>query len=95
MVNSKPVSVNKHSPTGPVRTIVSKSVVNLRNIPNKQIQSVANRTDRQQLIAVAAYYLAAQRSFEDGHEVQDWLEAEAEINAVPHTGILIIKFSCG
>jgi hypothetical protein len=47
---------------------------------------VANRTDRQQLIAVAAYYLAAQRAFEDGHEVQDWLEAEAEIDAIPYKG---------
>jgi hypothetical protein len=69
MVNSKPVSANKNDPTGPVGTIVSKSVANLRNIPTKQIQSAANRTDRQQLIAVATYYRAAQRSFEDGYEV--------------------------
>ena len=33
MLNSKSVSVNKHDPTGPVGTIVSKSVVAiLRNI---------------------------------------------------------------
>jgi len=52
MLNSSPVSVNKHDPTGPVRTIVSKSAVNLRNILFKRIQSEANRTDRQQSIAV-------------------------------------------
>lgn len=53
-------------------------LVNLRNISSGQIQSVTNRTDRQQLIAVDAYYLSVQRGFEGGHEV-DWLEAEAEI----------------
>jgi len=68
MLNNKPVSANKHDPTGPVRAIVSKSVANLRNISFGQIQSVANRTVRQRLIAVAAYYRAAQRSFEDGYE---------------------------
>jgi hypothetical protein len=86
MLSNKSVSANKHDPTGPVGTIVNKSVANFRNISSGQIQSVANRTDRQQLIAVAAYYLAAQRAFEDGHEVQDWLEAEAEIDAIPYKG---------
>ena len=69
MVNRSPISANKNDPIGPVESIVSKSVANLRNIPTKQIQSTANRTDWQQLIAVAAYYRAAQRSFEDGCEV--------------------------
>jgi hypothetical protein len=69
MVNSKPFSANKNDPIGPVGTIVSRSVANLRNIPTKQIQSTANRTDRQKLISVAAYYRATQRSFEDGYEV--------------------------
>jgi len=32
-----------------------------------------------QLIAVAAYYLAERRNFEPGHEVEDWLSAEAQI----------------
>lgn len=78
MVNNRPVSANKNDPIGPVESIVSKSVANLRNILTKQIQSTINRTDWQQLIAVAAFYRAAQRSFEDGLKVQGWLEAEAE-----------------
>jgi hypothetical protein len=36
--------------------------------------------ERQQLIAQAAYFRAAQRSFVPGHELDDWLGAEAEIN---------------
>jgi hypothetical protein len=32
-----------------------------------------------QTIAVTAYYLAERRNFEPGHEMEDWLNAEAQI----------------
>jgi len=31
------------------------------------------------MIAEAAYYLAEQRGFEIGHELDDWLAAEADV----------------
>lgn len=34
---------------------------------------------RQRMIREAAYYHYMSRGFEPGHEVEDWLEAEAEI----------------
>jgi hypothetical protein len=34
---------------------------------------------RQMMIAEAAYYLAEQRGFTPGGELQDWLDAEAQI----------------
>ena len=34
-----------------------------------------------QIIAVTAYYLAERRNFEPGHEMEDWLNAEAQILA--------------
>ena len=34
-----------------------------------------------QLTAVAAYYLAERRNFEPGHEIEDWLIAEAQVRA--------------
>lgn len=37
---------------------------------------------REQMIAVAAYYLAEQRSFSPGQEVEDWLQAEKGLDAV-------------
>jgi hypothetical protein len=37
--------------------------------------------ERDQMIAVAAYYRAQGRNFEPGHELEDWLEAEAEVDA--------------
>ena len=33
-------------------------------------------------IAEAAYYCAEQRGFEPGHELEDWLEAEARIDVL-------------
>jgi hypothetical protein len=34
---------------------------------------------RQRLIAEMAYFKALERGFEPGHEINDWLEAEAEL----------------
>ncbi|HEX4151438.1 MAG TPA: DUF2934 domain-containing protein [Steroidobacteraceae bacterium] len=36
--------------------------------------------DRQALIARAAYFRAERRNFEPGHELEDWLAAEAEVD---------------
>jgi DUF2934 family protein len=41
--------------------------------------------EREHLIAVAAYYRAQGRNFEPGRELEDWLEAEAEIDAMART----------
>lgn len=37
--------------------------------------------DRRRLIAEAAYHKARQRGFAEGGELEDWIEAEAEIDA--------------
>lgn len=34
---------------------------------------------REQMIAVAAYFRAQRRDFVPGHELEDWLAAEAEV----------------
>jgi Protein of unknown function (DUF2934) len=34
------------------------------------------------MIETAAYYRAERRRFEAGHELEDWLSAEAEIEAL-------------
>ncbi|MEZ5444673.1 MAG: DUF2934 domain-containing protein [Gammaproteobacteria bacterium] len=38
--------------------------------------------EREQLIAEAAYRIAEVRGFGDGHELDDWLEAEKEVDAL-------------
>jgi hypothetical protein len=37
--------------------------------------------EREARIAVAAFYLAEARGFEPGHELDDWLQAERQIDA--------------
>ncbi len=39
--------------------------------------------ERRDAIATAAYLLAEQRGFAPGHELEDWLAAEARVNATP------------
>jgi hypothetical protein len=37
---------------------------------------------RRRLIAVTAYYLAESRNFEPGHETEDWLAAESQVQSL-------------
>ena len=41
---------------------------------------MAERRNRRDRIAVAAYYNAQRRGFQPGREVEDWLEAERQID---------------
>jgi len=40
--------------------------------------------DRLERIAEAAYRRAQRRNFEPGHDLEDWLEAEKEVDAERH-----------
>ena len=48
--------------------------------PENIISRGVTPEERHQLIAEAAYYRAERRGFAPGAELEDWLEAEAEIN---------------
>lgn len=48
----------------------------------KAWQAGKSEEDRQEMISTAAYYRAERRGFNGGDEVQDWLAAEAEIDAM-------------
>ena len=36
--------------------------------------------ERQRMVTLAAYFRAEKRGFERGHELEDWLQAEAEVD---------------
>jgi hypothetical protein len=38
--------------------------------------------ERYKMIAETAYYLAQKRNFAPGHEVQDWISAEKQVDAI-------------
>jgi DUF2934 family protein len=46
-----------------------------------QADKVFTPAERQRMIAEAAYFRAARRGFRAGHAMEDWLDAEREINA--------------
>jgi hypothetical protein len=51
--------------------------------PGMMPRSASLPPDRAERIAKRAYEMAAQRGFTPGHELQDWLQAEREIEAGP------------
>lgn len=63
-------------------------LVRMRGRRSRQHNAVAARArdlaERHAMIAEAAYYHAEQRHFEPGHELDDWLRAEAEISGLFH-----------
>lgn len=51
-----------------------------RNAKSKPASArTSDSAQRQAMIAEAAYYCAERRAFAPGHELEDWLRAEAEI----------------
>ncbi len=50
--------------------------------PASRAHGTGNGEDRQEMIAIAAYYRAERRSFDGGDPMLDWLEAEAEIDSM-------------
>ena len=51
----------------------------LKSASRELISSEIEGDDKLSRIAVLAYYKAEARGYEPGHEMQDWLDAEAEI----------------
>lgn len=46
------------------------------------VQGGVMPSEREQMVAVAAYYRAEQRGFSSGQEIEDWLRAEKEIESL-------------
>jgi len=60
----------------------SKSADQAGAVISKAVEKL--REDRQQMIATAAYYQAEKRGFNGGDEIQDWLEAESELDGISY-----------
>ena len=56
-----------------------KEAINPIPVIGIETEHASNEEDKLSRIAVSAYYKAEARGYEPGHEIQDWLEAEAEI----------------
>jgi HSP20 family protein len=87
MISSEPNITNENgsaSLDGGIASIVkeylSSMKENLRNTSVYNVKNMNSKEDRQQRIATAAYYRAERRGFNSGNEIQDWLEAEKDMD---------------
>jgi hypothetical protein len=60
--------------------LLSQSICPISPMSNLLMEPPA----RHELIAQAAYFRAQRRGFEPGHECEDWLAAEAEVDMALH-----------
>ncbi len=63
-------------------TLLENRIPTLRNFDPLRFSPPARKLqeDRHSMIAKAAYFRAARRDFQPGHELEDWLAAEAEVD---------------
>lgn len=89
MTSKQPAAKKKRrSPAGAARTalpyaqratVLRSPAARRRGAPT--LAAAITPEQRYRLIAEAAYHRAQQRGFAAGGELQDWLEAEAEVDA--------------
>jgi len=68
----------KSAPKLAKKTRSSKKTTNT-NKSSKHVTKLSDH-DRKKMVAEAAYYIAQQRGFADGHAMDDWLAAEDKVN---------------
>ena len=57
-----------------------------RSVPGKTARAAVSADDRRAMIAEAAYLRSERRGFAPGHETEDWLAAEIEVDALLRIG---------
>lgn len=74
----RPAAPATHAKTSPEHPLSSSSS---RQAAAEPADDGAEPIPREERIALSAYLRAADRGFEPGHELEDWLAAEREIEA--------------
>jgi len=77
----KPAARTTAGSTPAAKTRITRATAAKPRSRAKKSGSVTSE-ERTRLIAEAAYFKAAQRGFAEGGELDDWVEAEAEIDAL-------------
>lgn len=74
---------SKSTPTAPLRNAPESKSDASASGPGITPTNAALSPEERERIAKRAYEIAAQRGFHPGHEMEDWLQAEREIEAGP------------
>lgn len=79
----------------PATKSVAKSPAAAKKVAAKPAESVARKAkpgltpeQRRYYVEVAAYYIAERRGFHGGSELDDWMQAENEIDRLLNEGVL-------
>ncbi|HUO44379.1 MAG TPA: DUF2934 domain-containing protein [Burkholderiales bacterium] len=67
-------------------TASAKTAAGGKRPPRPRAKSAAPEESLYWQIAEAAYFIAERRGFEPGHEIEDWLLAEAEVKRRKRVG---------
>ena len=63
------------------RHVLKPTIFPARTLCMKTYRAPHNLGERNAYIAEAAYFIAMRRGFSPGHELEDWLTAENEVDA--------------
>lgn len=66
----------------PAKWLLAKSAENRKAVTQPTRPEPMQPGPREEMIAEVAYYRAERRGFEPGYELEDWLAAEQEIDAL-------------
>lgn len=84
----KPAQRSRRRPAGTVGNGVIAEPHRDRDVVElASAEAEARTADHQVKVALAAYFIAEKRGFEPGHELDDWLAAEAQIAAVDQPSV--------
>jgi len=77
-----PRSTTKKKKPVAKKAIKAKSAVKRKTVTTKKKKPVISREERSAMIAVHAYFKAESIGFPGGSDMERWLEAEREIDAI-------------
>jgi len=83
---STPVSLDKTAASSPAKATSAKKTATKSASKSAPLRADISEGMRRSMIAEAAYLRAEQRGFAGGDEVEDWLAAEAEVDALLKSG---------
>ena len=81
-IEKRPTAAPSYSAEREESRNAKNAPVNSRAAGSEDSHTEISQPERTEMIAQAAYLRAEKRGFESGRELDDWLEAEAEINGM-------------
>ena len=87
-VKKAPAKKTTKKTTAKPKQTTAKKVARKSTISSKSQTSSINITseERWKIVAITAYHKAEKRGFAPGHELQDWAEAEQEVDELLTSG---------